>query len=268
MKPLMPDVTVNGETIASADISAEAQNHTAPSGKPGLAWKAAAKAMVIRALLLQEAAKLGLTAEPQEVAPDKWETEEESLIRAVMEQQIDPEGITEQACRQIYDSRTQVFRAPSLFQPAHILFAAKPEDTGARQAARLNAGAVLADLLKNPKGFAKVAKSSSDCPSKDQGGGLGQITSGDTVPEFEAVLEILEPGQIHPQPVETRFGFHIIRMDEKAPGAILPFEAVQPQIMEKLEQVAWAKAAYELTERLVASADIVGVAMQDTANAA
>ena len=40
MKPLFPDLTVNGETIASVAITAEAQHHNAPAGKPGLAWRA------------------------------------------------------------------------------------------------------------------------------------------------------------------------------------------------------------------------------------
>ena len=52
---LFPDVVVNGETIPSAAIAAEAQNHGAPRDKPGIAWRKAAQALTIRALLLQEA---------------------------------------------------------------------------------------------------------------------------------------------------------------------------------------------------------------------
>ncbi len=259
MKPLLPDITVNGEPIPATAIAAEAQNHDAPVGKPGLAWKAAAKAMVVRALLLQRAAELGLTADPQDTGGDKWETDDEALIRAVLEHDLELETVSEETCRAIYDSQTQVFRAPSLYQPAHILFAADPADAEARAAARLNAKAALADIQRNPKSFASIAKDASDCPSKANGGMLGQVGSGDTVPEFEAILDILKPGQLHPHPVETRYGFHIVRMDEKAEGAILPFDAVRPQIQEKLEQVAWAKAAQALTEKLVANAKIVGI---------
>ena len=49
MKPLLTDVTVNGEVIPAALIAAEAQNHPAPPGKPGLAWRAAAEALAVRA---------------------------------------------------------------------------------------------------------------------------------------------------------------------------------------------------------------------------
>ena len=259
MKPLFPNVTVNGETIASAAIAAEAQNHKAPAGKPGLAWRAAAKAMVVRSLLLQEARRLGMEADPQLVADDKLETDDEALIRALLEQEIKPLVVSEQACKTLYDNRMETFRSPSLFQPAHILFAAQPADKEARQVAKHNAQAALATLKSEPKAFSRIAKVNSDCPSRDNGGSLGQIGSGDTVAEFEAVLQTLPAGELHPEPVETRFGFHVIRMDEKAEGAQLPFDAVKPNIREKLEQVAWAKAANVLTKKLVDQASIEGI---------
>jgi peptidyl-prolyl cis-trans isomerase C len=259
MKPLFPDVTVNGEAIAPAAINAEAQNHKAPAGKPGLAWRAAAKAMAIRALLLQEARRLGMAAEPQLVGTEKLETDDEALIRALLEQEIEPEEVSEQACEALYESRVESFRSPSLFQPAHILFAAQPADKEARQAAKQNALAALAVLKNDPKAFARIAKANSDCQSRGNGGSLGQVGSGDTVAEFEAVLQTLPAGVLHPDPVETRFGFHVIRMDERAEGAQLPFDAVKVQIREKLEQIAWASAANALTQRLVDQAEIVGI---------
>ena len=88
-KPLFPDVTVNGEVITQADIAAEAQHHSGPSGKPGIAWRKAANALVIRALLLQETAKRGVQADVQERAPGKFETEQEALIRGLLEDAIE-----------------------------------------------------------------------------------------------------------------------------------------------------------------------------------
>ena len=63
-RPLQPDLVVNGEVIPARLIAAEAQNHVAPAGKPGFAWVAAARALAIRALLLQEAGRLGFVPEP------------------------------------------------------------------------------------------------------------------------------------------------------------------------------------------------------------
>ena len=263
MNSVVRDVVVNGEAIPSAVIAAEAQNHNAPSDKPGSAWRSAAQALVIRTLLLQEAGRLGLAADPQMLASDKRETDEEALIRAVLDQELEATDVTEADCKQIFEHQNEMFRSPSLFQPAHILFAAKPEDKAARDIAKKNAAEFIATIQKNPKAFGDIAKSHSDCPSKEAAGTLGQIGSGDTVAEFEAVLDILPAGELHPEPVETRFGIHIIRMDEKVAGKPLPFDAVKGQIKERLEQVAWARAANALTHKLVAQADISGIEMQD-----
>jgi peptidyl-prolyl cis-trans isomerase C len=95
MKPLTPDVFVNGEKIASATIAAEAQNHKAPAGKPGLAWRAAARALVVRKLLLQEVAKAGLNSNPARLGPDKAESEEEAVIRVYLDANLKPKSVTE-----------------------------------------------------------------------------------------------------------------------------------------------------------------------------
>ncbi len=90
MKPLFPEVIVNGQTIAAGAIAAEAQHHRVPAGKPRLAWHAAAKAMVVRTLLLEEAQRLGVESDPQAVGDNIWETGEEASIRALLEQEIEP----------------------------------------------------------------------------------------------------------------------------------------------------------------------------------
>ncbi len=87
--PLFPAVVVNGFEISSDAIATEAQNHKAPKGKPGLAWRLAARALVIRELLLQEARKRDLQPQPIELEPGKIETDEEAMIREVLD---DPRG--------------------------------------------------------------------------------------------------------------------------------------------------------------------------------
>lgn len=103
--PLFPEVIVNGEIIASAEVAAEAQNHKAPKNKPGLAWRGAARALVVRALLLQAAAKAGMEAAPEPRGPGRKETATEALIRAYIDKNIWPDPITEADCREIYDAR-------------------------------------------------------------------------------------------------------------------------------------------------------------------
>lgn len=105
MKPLFPDVIVNGTTIPSAAIAAEAQNHKAPKDKPGQAWQAAARALAVRELLLQAAEKSGLTADPEARGPGQKETATEALIRVYISNTISPAPVTEADCRAVYEAR-------------------------------------------------------------------------------------------------------------------------------------------------------------------
>lgn len=259
MTALMPEVTVNGVTISSARIGAEAQNHPAPKGKPGHAWRAAASALVLRELMLQEARARNLTAAPQDIAPGQVETADEALIRQLMDQAIAPEPVDEAAVRAVYDADPGRFRAPVLWEVSHILFAVPPGDAALRASTRAEADAVLTRLLAAPARFADLAQVHSACSSKTAGGRLGQIGPGDTVAEFEAALDLLAPGAITPEPVETRFGFHLIRLDARADGAVLPFEAVRAKLIDAAEKAAWVRAARDFSAALVAAARIEGI---------
>jgi peptidyl-prolyl cis-trans isomerase C len=128
-KPLFPDVFVNGQEISAADIAAEAQNHNAPKDKPGWAWRDGARALVIRELLLQEARKRDLQPQPKELDPGKFETEDESLIRELLDLAVTPKVPSDIDMRKVYDAQPDMFRAPTLYEPSHILFAADPTDT-------------------------------------------------------------------------------------------------------------------------------------------
>ncbi|MCF6272604.1 MAG: peptidyl-prolyl cis-trans isomerase [Rhodobacteraceae bacterium] len=258
-KPLMPDVSVNGVAISAADIAAEAQNHNAPKGKPGWAWKSGAKALVIRELLMQEAHARSLQPAPKELEPGKVETPDESLIRLLLELAVTPDTPAEDEVAKVYAKHPDLFRAPTLYEPTHILFAADPSNNDAREAAFKKAEAALVTLTKQPGGFGALAREISDCPSKENHGQLGQMVSGDTVPEFERAMDALEPGQLCPAPVPTRYGIHILRLDAKAVGEVLPFEAVKTQIIEMVEKANWAKAANAFVATLVAKAKISGV---------
>jgi len=257
--PLQPDLVVNGEVIPATAVAAEAQNHPAPKGKPGLAWRAAARALAVRALLLQEARRRDLSPAPRELAPGRRETDEEALIRAVIEASVAPAAPTEAEARAFYDAGPERFRGPSLYEPAHILFAAPPDDAEARAVAEAAARAALAEIAGDPRAFEQVARRESACPSREAGGRLGQIVAGDTVPEFEAALEAAAEGTVHPEPVATRYGWHVVRLDARLPGAVPPFEAVRPAIIAQLEKTAWARAARAFTARLAEGAALSGV---------
>ncbi len=257
--PTSSCLVVNGQAVPQAVIAAELQNHAAPKDNPTLAWQQAAQAVAIRTLLLQEAQSQGLKAEPCEIAPGQWETQDEALLRRLLEDAIIVEPPSDEAVRAYYQQHAAQFCSPSLWQASHILCACGPQDPEARQMALDKANQLLAKLRDQPREFEALARAHSDCSSKSAGGGLGQLRPGDTVPEFEAAMRRLGEGEISAKPVLTRFGWHIIRVDARASGKPLPFEAVKAQIAEAMEKAAWARRARAFTADLVTSATIEGV---------
>ena len=152
------------------------------------------------------------------------ETDEESLIRLLLEREVITPKADDAICRRYYDSNPARFRSPDLFEPAHILFKARRDDAEAYAKAEAQAAAVLADLQQHPDRFDSLARSLSDCSSATEGGRLGQIVQGETTPEFETFLVAMEPGQICPTPVRTRYGVHVLRLDRRIAGETLPFD--------------------------------------------
>lgn len=258
MGPLLQDITVNGEVIPAAAIAAEAQMHAAPKGKPGLAWRAAGRALAVRTLLLQAARRRGLRPEPL-VTDDRAETEDEALIRALLDEAVVTDAPTDDSLRAVYAAQPDRWRAPDLWEASHILFPVRPGDAEGLAAARQAATQTLAELARTPAAFGRLAKDLSACPSREAGGRLGQIGPGDTVPEFEAALTRLAEDEIAPEPIATRFGVHIIRLDARAEGQPLPYDAARPRILAAMAKAGWAKAARDFVETLAAEAEITGI---------
>lgn len=255
---LFPDLVINGETVPQAVVANEAQNHPAPDGKPGIAWRKAANAVAMRTLLLQEARRRGLVADPAEVGPGRFETLEEALIRALLDAEVEVNAPTEEEIRAEWLRDPARFRAPPLWEVSHILCACDPRDEKERRIAQARASELAERAAAEPKGFARLASEQSDCGSREAGGTLGQLGPGDTVPEFEAALRKMSEGEVTAEPVLTRHGWHVIRMDAIAEGAVLPFDAVQGKIAEAMEKAAWTRGARSFVDGLVRSAEISG----------
>jgi peptidyl-prolyl cis-trans isomerase C len=250
-------VSVNGVSIARDAIVREMQHH--PAGKPIAAWQQAARALVIRELLLQEARHLGVAPQPASDGSGRRETDEEAIMRGLIDREVTVPEPDDETCRRYYDRNGARFRSPDIYEAAHILFAALPADRDAYARAQADAAGVLAALNERPESFAAMAQAHSRCPSAAQGGNLGQITAGQTTPEFEQALIALKPGQMCAQPVATRYGFHIIRLDRMHEGRMLPYEVVAGRIADYLRESVRRRADAQYIARLVTAAKIEGV---------
>ena len=142
-----------------------------------------------------------------------------------------------------------------------MLLAERQDDATAWDAARHAAAALIATLEAQPHQFAALAQQHSACPSAQAGGNLGQIGPGDTTPEFEAALVKLAPGETTREPVETRYGFHIIRLERRIDGRQLPFELVRERIAAYLMERTRRMASAQYVARLAAAADVSGISL-------
>lgn len=257
--PRAQPVIVNGVTIDRAAIARETQNH--PAAKPIEAWLAAARALVVRELLLQEARARGIGAVPLEDAEGRRETDEEALIRTLVEIDVMTPTASMEECSRYYEQNRARFRSPAIFEVRHILLAAAPADHDARETSRSEAEAAIAVLAQEPQLFAQLAAERSACPSAKTGGNLGQISRGQTVPEFEAVLERLAAPGLAPHPVETRYGFHVVCIDRQIDGAELPFEVVKERIAAWLEEKVRRTALRQYITGLAGRAEITGISL-------
>ena len=249
-------VKINGVTIPREEIARETQNH--PAAKPVDAWKAAARALAVRELLIQEAARLGIEAKPLEDEEGRRETDSEARTRRLVELEVRTPSAGEAECRRYYEQNLHRFRSPDLYEVSHILIAKSSGETEA-QSHEIAQG-LLSRLEKEPAAFAELAHTYSACPSREVGGSLGQIGPGQTVVEFERALPRMEPGCVYP--VETRYGHHIVRVDRRIEGRQLPFELVHPRVAAFLEERVRRTAVRQYISLLAGRASIEGIELE------
>lgn len=256
-------VSVNGVAIAAADIVRETQHH--PSTDPDQAWEQATRALAIRELLSQEADRLGIVAEPIADEEGRVETEQEARYRQLIEREVPVPTADDETCRRYYARNIGRFRTPDLCEAAHILLAAAPGDESTRARARETARVLIESLRARPGDFAALAARHSACPSAGQGGSLGQLSPGQTVPEFDAALRAMTPGVLHAEPVESRYGVHVVRLDRRIEGRALPFEMVRARIAAYLDESVRRRALQQYVCVLAGRAAVVGVDLMPAA---
>jgi peptidyl-prolyl cis-trans isomerase C len=243
-------IRVNGREIDEAAIAAELQYHPAASLEE--ARRLASEALVLRELLAQRAEREGLALEGDG-------------IERLLDTLVEPASPDAAALRAYYDAHPEKFRSPDLLEARHILCAAPEDDAEARAAAYEKATRLAAELVADRGRFGALAREHSDCPSKSADGHLGQIQRGSTVPELETYLFSLDPGELCPSPVASRYGWHVIELLAREPGRQLPFEYVEPKIAEFLAARAWREGFRAAVLALAREADIEGFAFDGEA---
>ena len=122
--------------------------------------------------------------------------------------------MTDAEIQQYYTQHLKDYQLEDQVKVRHILIKADGTDAKADAAAKAKAQSIL-DQLHHGGNFADLAKKYSDDPgSKEQGGELGFLKRGATVPEFDQAAFSLQPGQTSGL-VRSKYGYHIIQVEEK-----------------------------------------------------
>lgn len=242
-------IAVNGAEIDDATIERELAHHR-DADNP---LKRAVHEVVLRTLLLQQAAQLGIPG-----------CDDEQRIEALLARQVHVPATDLEACQRYYRNNAARYTSGELVEARHILFQVTPGVS--LDLLRTTGEAVLDELKLHPERFAELALAYSNCSSGQVGGSLGQLARGQSVPEFDALLFRLAEGELAPRLLETRFGLHIVQVQRKVAGRLLPFEAVRAQIAAMLENQARQRALHQYLHILVGQAEIEGVDLEGAAS--
>ncbi len=168
--------------------------------------------------------------------------------------------VTDAELQAYYNQHLDQYKVKEEVKVRHILIAVPPEADAQKDAA---AKAKAEDLLKQIKSggnFAELAAKNSDDPgSKVQGGELGWLTRGQTVPEFDKTAFSLSPGQTSGV-IKTQFGYHILQVEDKKQAHTKSLAEVKPEILPVLEQQRAGAAEQTFASQLVDAAKKDGLA--------
>src|SRR5690606_4149555 len=114
----------------------------------------------------------------------------------------------------------------------------------------------------DPAAFAAAARAQSACASAQQDGSLGQIRRGELVAEIQTALERLPDATAAREPVRSRFGWHVLRLQRRIAGRTLPYELVRERIADMLEARSWTVASARYVTTLASRAQIEGIRIE------
>jgi peptidyl-prolyl cis-trans isomerase C len=87
------------------------------------------------------------------------------------------------------------------------------------------------------------------------------VTAAQVTPAFAEALRAAVPGRVHPDPVESDYGIHLLMLEQRIDARLLPFELVETKIRDFLDARVWQHAVRQYVGILVGRAEITGIAL-------
>jgi peptidyl-prolyl cis-trans isomerase C len=218
-----PVARVNGADITEAELAfAEAEVGAEIAGLPVESRRRVLVEYLVEAHLFADAAAKNHLGAGKDFE-DRLAYYKLRALRDTFYERKVREAVTEAQAKAAYDEQIAKLSPEPEVRARHILVKTEQE---------------AKDLVKQLKGgadFTELAKKSSDGPSAQTGGDLGYFSRGQMVKAFEDVAFALKPGQIA-DPVQTEFGWHVIKVEDKRNRPVPSFDEVKDQLIASLVQ--------------------------------
>ena len=193
--------------------------------------------LINKKLFLLDAQRNLLERDP-EFKEQLAQVKEELLESFNVRKTVEKVKVTDEEIKKYYDEHPEQFKAGTSYNASHILV-----DSESR------ANEIKQSIENGEYSFEDAAKKHSTCPSGQNGGSLGDFTHGQMVPEFENACDALEEGQLS-EPVQTQFGWHLIKLNSKKEGGQMKFADVKDDIryalLSQKQQAAYQSKVNQL----------------------
>ena len=215
--------TVNGREITEKEIQETLSKF--PKERQGYLLSGEGKKQLLEQVISFElincyASENGME-EDKEYKMQLEKLKKEILTQATIKKILSEVTVTDDEVQKYYEANQETFKDEESLTAKHILVDSFEQATNVLQS------------IKDGMTFEEAASKYSSCPSKEQGGNLGSFTRGRMVPEFEKAAFELEVGVVS-EPVQTQFGYHLIKVEEKSEAAVKVFDEVKATIKAEL----------------------------------
>jgi len=215
--------TVNGTAITQSMVDDYKRQYPGSAQQGGMNDERALDELIGRELVYQDAVNKKLEKDP-EVKKQMEFLRKQVLLNAALEKAVGDRKITDDMLKKEYDTQVGQFNIQE-YKARHILVKTEAE-----------AKAIIGELDKGGD-FAKLAaKYSTDPGSKDNGGDLGWFGPGQMVPQFTAATQALSKGSYTKAPVQSQFGWHVIKLDDTRKAQPPAFDQVKEQLRARIQQ--------------------------------
>jgi peptidyl-prolyl cis-trans isomerase C len=266
-----PVANINGETITLAQLDA-LYSHIPGATRDQYEQNGGKMAFLDnylrKRLLIQEAVKQGFDKQPDVVA-ELNQARDAALFDRYVRDVVASQVISDALVRKFYDDHLDGFKYPATVKVRHIITTGTPgsvtntsgSKTRTKEEAARKILEIRAELFAKQKeihgdspeqrqalinAFGRAADAYSEDATAGQGGDLGWVGPGKLDPTFEEAAFNLEPGTISGM-IQTKFGYHLILVEDRRPAGIAPFDEVKGRIREEMLKASASEVVEALT---------------------